>query len=169
LKIVKPLTHPGEPRSLAFILEFTCERELEFSVKLRLPWWLSGKPVITIAGQQLDIQAAPSTLIRLHRGWRGGDTIYVELPKALTACSLPDKPEMAAFMDGPVVLAGLIDGEYTFMGDRERPETILSPVHELEWYRWRQGYRTRIQPYGTRFIPLYEVRDERYTVYFSVI
>jgi hypothetical protein len=28
------------------------------------------------------------------------------------------------------------------------------------------GYRTHVPPYGTRFIPLYEVRDERYSIYF---
>jgi hypothetical protein len=75
---------------------------------------------------------------------------------------------MAAFMDGPVVLAGLIDAETVLAGDVERPEDMLLPVHELEWYRWRQGYRTRVAPHGTRFIPLYDVRDERYTVYFRL-
>jgi DUF1680 family protein len=174
LEVVKPLTHPGRPRSLAFTLEFACERPLEFTVKLRLPWWLSGEPVITSAGQPMDVSAAPSkvapsSMVHFRRGWQNGDKLYVEFPKALTACNLPDKPEMAAFMDGPVVLAGLIDGECPLQGDRDHPETMLTPVHELEWYRWRQGYRTRVSPFGTRFIPLYEVRDEAYTVYFPVL
>jgi hypothetical protein len=75
---------------------------------------------------------------------------------------------MAAFVDGPVVLAGLVDGEKSLAGDIEQPETILAPVHELEWYQWRQGYRTRAAPHGTRFLPLHEIRDERYTVYFAI-
>jgi len=33
---------------------------------------------------------------------------------------------------------------------------------------WRPGYRTRNQAHGLRFLPLYEIRDEPYTVYFPV-
>ncbi len=166
LEVVKPLTSPHPPEGLAFKLAIACENPLEFSIKIRLPWWLAGQPSIKLAGQQVDIPCTASTFITLQRTWQDGDTVYIELPKRLTLCSLPDAPEMAAFMDGPVVLAGLLDDEFAFAGDMEHPESVLSPVHELEWYRWRQGYRARVPPYGTPFIPLYEVRDERYTLYF---
>ena len=73
-----------------------------------------------------------------------------------------------AFMDGPVVLAGLCDEERTLYGDRERPETILAPDNEREWWFWRPGYRARGQERGLRFLSLYEIRDERYTVYFPI-
>jgi hypothetical protein len=166
LEVVKPLTSPQAPRSLAFKVTIDCERPLEFSVKIRIPWWVDSQPTVKLAGQPLEAAGSPSTFITLRRTWRSGDEIYVELPKRLTTCSLPDAPEMAAFMDGPVVLAGLFDGETVLEGDMEHPETVLATVHELEWYHRRQGYRTRVPPHGTRFIPLYDVRDERYTLYF---
>ena len=166
LDVVKPLTDPHSPRSLAFTLAVACEHPLEFSVKIRLPWWLAGQPVVRIAGQPLEAQGSPSTFLSICRTWRDREVVYVEFPKRLTPCPLPDAPEMVAFMDGPVVLAGLSDEEFIFAGDMESWESVLTPVHELEWYQWRQGYRTRVPPYGTRFIPLYNVRDERYTLYF---
>ena len=71
-------------------------------------------------------------------------------------------------MDGPVVLAGLCDEERVLCGDREHPEAMLVPDDEREWGTWKRGYRTCNQERGLRFIPLHEVRDERYTVYFPI-
>ncbi len=92
----------------------------------------------------------------------------VEFPKALSTCPLPDEPDSVAFMDGPVLLAGLCGEERILYGDKDRPETILTPDNEREWWFWQDGYRTRYQERGFRFVPLCEIRDGRYTVYFPI-
>jgi hypothetical protein len=94
-------------------------------------------------------------------------------------------------MDGPVVLAGLNPGEIpsakqskktgsynarlnyrvsgiSLYGDPTQPASILIPDNEREWTYWRGDYRTHGQPQNIRFIPLHEVRDEVFTVYFPV-
>ena len=71
-------------------------------------------------------------------------------------------------LDGPVVLAGLCDEERILSGDKNRPETPLRPDTEREWGTWLHGYRAAGQERGLRFLPLYEVVDQRYTVYFPV-
>jgi hypothetical protein len=71
-------------------------------------------------------------------------------------------------MEGPVVLAGLCDEERLLHGDIARLESLLIPDQEREWGTWKIGYRTVGQERGVRFIPLYQVTDERYTVYFPV-
>ncbi len=45
---------------------------------------------------------------------------------------------------------------------------MLIPDNEREWRTWRPGYRTQGQERGLRFLPLYEIVDERYTVYFPI-
>ena len=80
-------------------------------------------------------------------------------------CPIPDAPDCVAFMDGPAVLAGLCDEERTLYG---RPEEILVPDNEREAGRWQQTWRTRHQPANFRFVPLHEIADERYTIYFPV-
>jgi hypothetical protein len=90
------------------------------------------------------------------------------LPKTLATSPIPDRPDMVAFLDGPVVLAGLCEEERTLYGDTKNPSSLLIPDHEREWHVWKGGYRTVGQDRGTRFIPLYEVVDEPYTVYFPV-
>ena len=83
-------------------------------------------------------------------------------------------------MDGPVVLAGILGAapvsdskelvdEKMLVGDRQQPGSLLRPDDEREWNNWRTGYRTRGQAQNIRLIPLYEVRDERYQVYFPVL
>lgn len=42
------------------------------------------------------------------------------------------------------------------------------PDNEREWDAWLTGYRTRDQTHHLRFLPLSEIIDERYTVYFPV-
>ena len=92
----------------------------------------------------------------------------LELPRALHSSPLPDRPDVVAVMDGPAVLAGLCDEERTLTGDPKDPSTFLVPDNEKEWWRWLGGYRTAGQSRGIRFVPLYEVTDQTYTVYFPV-
>ncbi|MDW8100436.1 MAG: glycoside hydrolase family 127 protein [Anaerolineae bacterium] len=155
------------PRSLALHLAISCAQPIEFTLKIRLPWWLSGEPMIAVNGARERIQASPSSFVSLRRIWEH-DTVCVEFPTRLTTCPLPDRPDTVAFMEGPVVLAGLCEEERTLYGDIKTPETILTPDNEREWNYWLQSYRTIHQTRGLRFIPLYEVRDERYTVYFPI-
>lgn len=50
----------------------------------------------------------------------------------------------------------------------ESPTSILIPDNEREFTRWKIGYRTREQAQNLRLIPLYEIKDESYTIYFPI-
>jgi DUF1680 family protein len=160
-----------QPGSLAVTLTVACAQPVEFALRIRLPWWLQGDPVIAVNGRPEPGPFAPSSVHSIRRSWTD-ETVSLTLPKGLTSAPLPDDPTMVAFMDGPVVLAGLCDDERTLRGDKDHPETILTP-HNLHrkpqyWTHRRPEYRTQNQPRNIHFLPLHEVRDERYTVYFPV-
>jgi len=157
----------SRPQRWVVELSVHCEQPTTFTLKLRLPWWISGPAHALVNGEPTMVSAGPSGYHEIRRTWQA-DTVRLVLPQSLSTCPLPDEPETVAFMDGPVVLAGLCDEERTLYGDRERPETILAPDNEREWWFWRPGYRARGQERGLRFLPLYEIRDERYTVYFPI-
>jgi uncharacterized protein len=140
-----------------------------FDLKLRLPWWLSGPARVTVNEQAVEMTAGPSAFQVIRRTWQNGDRVRLELPSAVTACPLPDEPGTVAFMDGPVVLAGLCSEERTLVGDPSHPEALLVPDNEREWSNWKGGYRARGQERGLRFLPLHEVTGEAYTVYFPVV
>ena len=155
------------PKRWAIELSVRCEQPVAFALKLRLPWWLSGEACILVNGEPETITTGPSSFHEIWRTWQD-DTVWVELPRALSTCPLPDEPDTVAFMDGPVVLGGLCDEERMLYGDQDDPETMLTADNEREWTMWRPGYRTCNQERGFRFVPLYEIGDERYTVYFPV-
>lgn len=185
------LSQTHRPNAQSYRLKIDAEQPIEFTLKLRIPWWISEKPEILVNGEPQSADCAPSSYLELHRAW-SGDTVEVCLPKQLTAEPLLDEPDTYAFMDGPVVLAGLNPGgdalartlypqEKTFrrprnyivdgpalFGDPQHPNTFLKPDNEREWVFWQGGYRTTGQPNNVRLIPLYDVRDEVYTVYFPV-
>ncbi|MBN1248976.1 MAG: glycoside hydrolase family 127 protein [Anaerolineae bacterium] len=143
------------------------EAPVTFALKLRLPWWLADEARLWVNGEPMPVTGGPSSYAEIHRTWHR-DIVRVELPKSLTTCPLPDEPQRMAFMDGPVVLAGLCDEERALLGDPADLTTILAPHNEREWGNWLLGYRTINQDRNLLFKPLHEIVDERYTVYFPV-
>jgi DUF1680 family protein len=148
-------------------LRLSAAQPTEFTLKLRLPWWLAGEAALTVNGEPYPISGGAPSFVTIRRVWHD-DHLQLELPKALTTCPLPDDPETVAFMDGPVVLAGLVDEERALNGDPNVAEAILTPDYEREWGAWKPGYRTRGQDRNFRLIPLHEITDEAYTVYFPL-
>jgi len=155
------------PECLAVNLQLTCERPAEFAVHIRLPWWLAGEPRVVLNGEPQPSSARKAGFLSIWRTWES-DRLHVELPRKLVRCPLPDEPDTVAFLDGPIVLAGLCGEERALSGDRNVPESLLAPDNEREWNTWLTAYRARAQERGLRFVPLYQICDERYAVYFPV-
>jgi DUF1680 family protein len=157
----------SRPQRWCIDISIDCAAPAAFTLQVRLPDWLAGPARLLVNGEERLVERDPSGYCQIERTWRA-DTIRLELPKALTASPLPDRPEQVAFLDGPVVLAGLCDEERLLVGDLADPASLLVPDQEREWRVWKGGYRASGQARGLRFIPLHEVTDERYTVYFPV-
>jgi DUF1680 family protein len=155
------------PANITTNVTVTAAQLAEFALSVRLPWWLKAAPIIEINGVREDVPFQPSSYYTIKRIWHN-DRVRIVLPKGLSTAPLPDEPDTVAFMDGPVVLAGITDEERMLYGDKGNPASILKPDNEREWTNWIPTYKAHGQPRGLRFIPLYEVRDERYSVYFPI-
>ena len=174
------------PNSMAFRLSVRSDTPQEFTLKIRIPWWVSDQAAISVNGKVQETKVSSSSYLELTRNWLN-DRLNIVFPKSLTASPLPDEPDTVAFMDGPMVLAaihpeesmdansrfenhfGRYPEEKVLWGDKDNPQSMLSPDNEREWIVWQNGkYRSRNQAQNVHFIPLYEVRDERYQVYFPV-
>ncbi|MFA4944126.1 MAG: beta-L-arabinofuranosidase domain-containing protein [Lentisphaeria bacterium] len=157
---------PHRPEAWTIRLQISCAAPTEFDLCLRLPDWLAAPARLRLNGQEIPVEAREG-YARQRRPWHQ-DTLLLELPKALTAQPLPDEPGTVAFLDGPVVLAGLSDKQVTLKGDPAAPRGILAPDNERQWQQWLGNWRTVGQPVNFRFKPLHEIADETYTVYFPV-
>ena len=137
-----------------------------FGVYFRKPAWLAGEPVLCLNGVETPYETE-NGFILLRRIWND-DTVTLKLPKKLSTWPLPDRPNEVAFLDGPVALAGLCGESRTLYGDIDNPESFFTPDGERRWNEWLPFWRTVDQPVNIRFVPLYNIGHETYTVYFPV-
>jgi DUF1680 family protein len=151
------------PRALRTRVTVTSEGTDAVRVRLRVPAWTDGDPEVRTsvrwrrAGSWLEVEHA------------GGETrIDLEFPMTLRAVPIPDEPSTMAFVEGPVVLAGLVDREVALHGDAGDPTTMLAPDDERQWTQWLVRYRSIGQDAAIRFLPLHEVTDQRFSIYFPV-
>ncbi len=140
----------------------------EFTLSLRIPQWIKGNPVITINNETMNSVSVEEGYIHIQREW-SKDELLIFFPCAISTSSLPDLPNTYAFMEGPIVLAGCCDKEIKLHGDANKPYEYLIPQYEHNYkiFPWKQStYRTINQDQNIDFVPLYEITDETYTVYF---
>lgn len=141
----------------------------EFTLSLRIPDWTDGSPVISVNGEAAD-WVSQNGYCNIRRVW-GNDTVSIYFPATLSVSELPDMPGVAAVLEGPVVLAGLCSSDCGIRSASGDPTKALVNVteHTYSTFPWQQStYRTVGQPENFDLIPLYDVTDEEYTVYFTV-
>lgn len=158
----------GNPHMLAFNIEIEKSIDADYALRIREPWWLQGQATLILNGQKITVEASDGFL-ELKRRWQPGDILHVRLPKGLHCWQIPDAPDTVAFMDGPVVLAGLVNEERVLCGDINNPDTILRGDNEREWGVWFDTYHTLNLDRGFRLVPLYKIGYEPYAVYFPVV
>ena len=161
--------HKGGEKS-RWSLKFTIKASKSTGVTLllRVPSWCEKVLSLVIDGEKIT-PSVENGYIRIMKEWTD-NTIFISFEHHIKMERLPDRPELAAAVDGPVVLAGLIGKDIGLSGDFDEPETIFAPrsEHLYSTYTWKQNcYSTRMQKENFEFIPLYDVKDETYTVYFT--
>jgi uncharacterized protein len=158
---------PSRPDTSCVLLKIQADRPVEFTLNLRRPWWLAEPLQVFVNGEEFAWEENSEGFAAIHRVWQN-DEVRLVLAHRLACWPLPDRPDTVAFMDGPLVLAGLVGEERMLWGDLHDPYTLLAPDNEREWQTWKSSWRTINQPVGWRFKPLYEIGNEVYTVYFPV-
>ncbi|MCI8441649.1 MAG: hypothetical protein HFG27_03840 [Provencibacterium sp.] len=161
-----PMQYESRPDFWSVDIQITAQSPVRFALRLRLPWWLKGQACFELDGEPLAAHCENGWAF-FEREWTD-NRLTVVLPKGLTCWRLPDEPDTVAFLDGPVVLAGLVEEQRILHGDIENPSSILKPHDERRWNHWTPRYRTVGQDFGFTLKPLYDIGRERYTVYFPV-
>ena len=158
---------------------------MAFELRVRVPSWVARGGSARLNGKVLDGFAAPGGYLVLDRTWRDGDRIELSLPMALSSWPMPDDPSLQAISYGPLVLAARMGnaglGPDVLRAEPTKPRKIPEykgqglPTPSLTghapWVRGEDGrplaFRTTA---GERreLVPLYQILDERYSVYFKV-
>ena len=163
----------------------------EFALRIRIPSWTSN-PVLRINGAVVQPTTSPSGYAELKRVWANGDRIDLRLPMELSLSRMPDDPNVAAIMYGPIVLAGALGTEamtkemerglgwpdvdrMVSMGAAVEVPALVAHGEKLSsWIKPVGGkamtFRTleACKPNDITLIPFYRVFGERYAVYWNM-
>jgi hypothetical protein len=140
-----------------------------FSVKLRVPAWTASEPKVVISKGEASYRIDGDYIV-IDAGKPAEITVNILFDARVKALPLDDQPELAALVDGPIVLAGLTDKDrgITYSGDVSNA-LYQRTEHTYTTYVWKQNtYITKDQPENFELKPLYDVTDETYTVYFTL-
>lgn len=151
------------PRAARVRITLESADDVPLHLDVRVPGWVDGTPTVT---GDLDAELAPDRLTVRHPGGTG--RLDLTLPFALQAVPIPDEPTTVAFLEGPVVLAGLVDREVALRGDPQDAPSLLAADDERQWSQWLTRYRTVGQPTTVRLRPLHEIVDEPFAIYFPI-
>jgi hypothetical protein len=159
-----------------------------FTLNVRIPYWAANAS-ITINGNrfQPNEKLAPSTCAKIHRTWKDGDIVAVNLPMRLHLQPLPDDQNVAAIMYGPLVLAGELgtqglDPQHIYSDDKYLhaefpaiavPELAANPSTLDQWIQPLSAkdkpltFRTvnAGDPADVTLSPFYRLFDQRYNIY----
>ena len=96
----------GFPDRPSTRLTIQTARRRELTLRLRIPGWATGANRVRINGRPFEGLSSPGSYLGIRRPWRDGDTIEAEFPLPLSVERMPDRPDLAAILCGPIVLAG---------------------------------------------------------------
>lgn len=153
-----------------------------FEINLRIPGWTDERARVLVNGKALDVSAVPGSYLRLHRVWKKGDSIVLEMPMALRTEAFADDPSLLAVLYGPLVLAGQFPlGTVPIPADKPHgPNVAQSPISvpplpvagkaPQEWLKPEKDFAWRTSGIGQDIVfrPFYQ-SQERYAIYWKTV
>jgi DUF1680 family protein len=167
------------PKEDSTKLTISAKKPVDMAINLRIPEWTTPAAQVKVNGAALKMMLEPGTFCTVDRRWKEGDTIELTTPFKLRVIPLPDDPERVAVLNGPVVLAGIVDSQprravflgpseanaaWMLKGDATRPAEWLKPVAGAPG-----EFETVGQGTATRFKPFYLFDKEAYGVYWLIL
>ena len=152
------------PRQTTIHLDLTTFlREVLVKIYLRVPSWIVvNQSWIEINGVREKTELIPSSYYGLSTTtWSNYDSIVYQLAMAIHMQPINDNPKLVSILYGPIVLGGLIDQAKTISTDPSRIVKLNGTDNEPLTFETTALDGTRF-----RLIPLYEIVNETYTVYF---
>jgi len=158
-------------------------------VHVRIPGWTTAGAEVKVNGRPLEAVADPGSYLAIRRVWKDGDTINVSLPMELRREPLAGDDQVTAALYGPLVLvadlgAGPPGGPGKVIPDGSTvPKGLAKPdalpkvaadagAGAAAWIKTERAGEMRFRAAGEGaeydMLPMYEVRDQRYSVYWQL-
>ncbi len=182
----------GFPEGSEAVLKLEMKAPKNITLALRRPYWAGEGFAVKVNGVPVKSPASAGNYVRIERTWKMGDRVELTLPKVLHLEALPDNPERAAIMWGPLVLAGDLGPipPRRPRGERAqaaavpqtpapaRPTTPVLVTGEKSVDRWVAPVEGKPGDFKTSgvgrdrdvdLVPFYRLQRRIYTVYWDVL
>lgn len=160
-------TFANKPDFRKYVITVHTEREVCFSLKLRIPQWIMSEASVYFNDELLLKTGNTEEFVDISRTFKNGDRVSICLPIGIRFVTLLDDSEIGAFTYGPYVLAGITREERILYVNGDITKE-LSQDTERQWGEFRTFYRTENQDPGISFIKLSDVGYQPYQIYFKV-
>ena len=179
VRIVQETRFPQEERTSLTVFS---ESPSQFALRIRAPHWADGM-ALTVNGRSEKAERGSDGYVVIDRAWKNGDRVEVTLLMKLRQEPVAGSPKLASVSYGPLTLVARLgrNGLSQDMIDNNQGPDIerLPPLpmprftkpHEGFWIKKDEHedllFRTVGQSEATELKPLYQVLDERYSVYWE--
>lgn len=149
--------YPSEGR---ISLRITAGNSSSFTLRLRIPVW-ARNPSICVNGKKISSPVIPGTFTALHREWKSGDEIELELPSSLELKPVDSRqPNVVSLVHGPVVLFAIAH-DTPMLSRKELLSARRTSSGADEWV-------VKTDSGSLRFLPWWLITDEQYSTYLTV-
>jgi len=173
------------PKEQGTTLKFASATGKMRTIHVRIPGWTTAAAEVKVNGKPLEAVADPGSYLAIRRVWLDGDTISVNLPMELRQEALAGDDTVAAALYGPLVLAADLgagppeDGPGRVIHDGSTvPKGLPKPdelpkVAAVAGDAWMTGgtemrFKAQSENGPVDVLPMYEVRDQKYSVYWQL-
>jgi hypothetical protein len=98
---------------------FSADEPFQFPLHLRIPEWVDDRARIHLNGSEWSTPGS-GQIVRVHRTWREGDELRLQLPMAIEASRWHE--DAATVERGPLVYALPVAGEWKELGEDYEPD-----------------------------------------------
>jgi DUF1680 family protein len=133
----------------------------EFSIAFRIPGWAGAGAAVLVNGQPMSTMVSAGSFVAVHRKWKNGDRILLQLPMSLRLEAVDEQhPDTVALLYGPLVLFPVTNASPVVT--REQLLAATRTVKDgAEWQVNTRGGSLRLLAFPT-------IGEERYSTYLKV-
>lgn len=101
VKLKQETSFPNEEQTKLIVTEGNSK----FTLMVRYPSWVQNQQFkVFVNNKEVAVHAKPSSYVGISRFWKKGDTIVIKLPMRTIIEKMPNVPQYAAIMHGPILL-----------------------------------------------------------------
>lgn len=130
-------------------------KKTDFTMSFRIPPWAKGAS-ISINGRRETAAATPGSFATIHRHWKNGDRVELDLPMTMRLESVdPRHPQTVALLLGPLVLFAVTDNPPALT------RADLLAAKRID----RRSWQVTAAGSAIKMLPFTDIGEEQYSTY----